>query len=202
MFAQMLRGFADNITFLIHYHAASAGTITCLSADKILFGPYAFLSSIDILDNDPSVDHFPLVSSDYYIDFAVDCRIKMENAFRNAGIKDAKTTVESDLLVEIVREKSAMNVGRIYRERKVGAYYSQKLLSSYMFKDHPKRQEIEDISTSLVFDFPSHDYAMDDNTCKRLGLKAEKMSDEENEICRDIICSLAKAVEKGVICKE
>ena len=62
MFAQMLRGFADNITFLIPFHAASAGTITCLSADKILFGPYAFLSPIDILDS----DHFPLASSDYY----------------------------------------------------------------------------------------------------------------------------------------
>jgi hypothetical protein len=103
----------------------------------------------------------------------------------------------------MVRQKSAMNVGRIYRERKVGAYYSQKLLSSYMFKDHPKRQEVaQDISTSLVFDFPSHDYAMDYNTCKSLGLKAEKMNDEINEVCREIINMLDKAVENGVICKE
>jgi hypothetical protein len=135
--------------------------------------------------------------------FAVDSRIKMENAFRTAGIKDAKTSVESDLLAEMVRQKSAMNVGKIYRQRKVSAHYSQMLLSSYMFKDNPYAQKIaRDISTALVFGFGSHDCIMDYNTCKNLGLKAEKMSDEENGICSDIIISLAESMENGVICKE
>ena len=66
-----------------------------------------------------------------------------------------------------------------------------------MFKDHPKPLEIaQDISTSLVIDFPSHDYAMDYNTCKSLGLKAEKMNDEINEVCREIIYSLAESGEE------
>lgn len=203
MLAQMLRSFADNITFLIPYHVISAGTLTCLSADKILLGPYAFLSPIDLSVCDPSVGHFPLVSIDYYTDFAVDCRIKMENALRTTGINDAKTSVESDLLVELVREKSAMNVGRIYRERKTSACYSQILLSSYMFNDHPEAQKIaQDISNSLVFGFPAHECNMDYNMCKNLGLKAEKMSDEEYEMCRDLIRSLDESAENGVICKE
>ncbi|MBV9178889.1 MAG: hypothetical protein JO297_17820 [Nitrososphaeraceae archaeon] len=127
----------------------------------------------------------------------------MENALRAAGINDAKTSIESDLLAEMVRQKSAMNVGRIYRERKLSAHYSQRLLETYMFKDHPQAQKIaQHIFTSLVVGFPDHHCNMDYNMCKNLGLKAEKMSDEEYDASRDIIMSLNRSVEKGLICNE
>jgi hypothetical protein len=49
------KSFADSINFLIPFHAASAGTLTCFSGDKILFGAYAYLSPIDV-----SLGDFPL----------------------------------------------------------------------------------------------------------------------------------------------
>ena len=137
MLAQILRDYADSINFLIPFHAASAGTLTCFSADKILFGGYAYLSPIDV-----SIGNISLMSIDYFMDFAVQCRIKMESQFKTWKINDAESHVESELLLEMVKQISAIDVGKFYRQRTLTAYYAHLLLSTYMFKNHPEAQTI------------------------------------------------------------
>ena len=198
MLAQILRDFADSIYFLIPYHAASAGTLTCFSGDKILFGGYAYLTPIDV-----SLGNFRLMSIDYFMDFAVGCRSNMEAAFRNAQIKDAESHVESELLLEMVGQISAINVGTFYRQRTLTAYYASLLLSTYMFKNHPEAQKIaQNISNALVFQFPTHEFFLDYHMCKGLGLIAEKLTDTESDIAKDLVKLLDEFTMNGIICKE
>lgn len=198
MLAQILRSFADSINFLVPYHAASAGTLTCFSGDKILFGAYAYLSPIDI-----SIGDFSLMSIDYFMDFAVQCRTKLEATFKMASIEDTKSTVESDVLIEMVRQISAIDIGTFYRQRTLTVYYAHFLLSSYMFKSHPDAAKIaQEISTNLVFRFPTHEFFVDYYMCKNLKLIAEEMTEVESDITRDLIGSLDEYTATGFICKK
>jgi hypothetical protein len=198
MLAQIIRSFGKNVEFLIPYHAASAGTLASFSANRILLGAYAYLTPIDV-----SLGEFSLMAIDYFMDFAVESRRKMEMAFRSNQIENADSSVESDLLVEMLKQMGAMNVGKFYRTRTLTAYYARLLLSTYMFNGNPEANELaENISTTTVFNFPTHEFFMDYHMCKNLGLTVEEMSEEASDITKELVKVLDKHTMDGIICKE
>jgi Serine dehydrogenase proteinase len=198
MLAQILRDYADYINFLIPFHAASAGTLTCFSADKILFGGYAYLTPIDT-----SIGNFSLMSIDYFREFAIECRLRMEGQFKTWEINDAESRVESDLLLEMVKQVSAIDVGNLYRQRTLTAYYADLLLSTYMFNNHPEAQTIgRNIASTVVFQYPSHEFFLDYHMCKKLGLVVDELSYTESDLAKALVQLLDKFTMNGIICKE
>ena len=198
MLAQILRDYADYINFLIPFHAASAGTLTCFSADKILFGGYAYLTPIDT-----SIGNFSLMSIDYFTEFAIDCRLRMEGKFKTWQINDAKSRVESELLLEMVRQISAIDVGYFYRQRTLTAYYADLLLSTYMFRNHPEAQTLgRDIANTVVFKYPSHEFFLDYHMCEKLGLVVDELTCTESDLTKALVQLLDKFTMNGIICKE
>jgi len=76
MLAQVIRSFAKHVNFLIPQWAFSAGTILCLSANRILMADHAVMSPIDITlhsKRGTGTEITELVSIDYYMNFAEDC---------------------------------------------------------------------------------------------------------------------------------
>ncbi|SRR5579885_1808662 len=158
MIAQVIRSFCEKVDFLIPYHAASAGTLISFSANKILLGAYSYLSPID-----SSLGDVPLMAIDYFINFAVDCRKRMEQSFRENGLEGAQSDVESQVLTEMLEQVKAINVGRYYRERTLTGYYSERLLNDYMFADNADRVNISNrIIRELLFNYPAHEFYLDE----------------------------------------
>lgn len=197
MIAQSVRSFSSRVNFLIPFHAASAGALLTFSGDKIIFGACAHLTPIDV-----SLGNISSMSVEYFMNFAVQSRIKIESAFRENRLT-CNSRVESDLLIELVKQIKALNVGKLYRHRTLAEHYAKSLLSNHMFKDRPDAQVIsEDISHTMVFKFPAHRFYMDYTICEKLGLIVDQMKEAESDTSKDIVNTLGKYTASGVICKK
>jgi Serine dehydrogenase proteinase len=197
MIGQSIRSFCSHVNFLIPFHAASAGALLSFSGDKLIFGACAHLTPIDV-----SIGNVSSISVEYFMNFAVESRIKMESAIRDNKLT-CGSRVESDLLTELVKQIKALDVGKLYRHRTLAEYYAKSLLSNHMFKDRPDVQVIsEDISHTMVFKFPAHRFYMDYLICEKLGLIVEQMKEEESDASKEIVNTLSKYTASGVICKK
>ncbi len=187
LIAQVIRDYSNNVTFLIPICANSAGTLICLCANKILFGDYAVLSSIDIHYNEET----ELVNIDYFMQFARDCREMIEEMFVDEGYENAETNVEGDLLTTMVKDVGTLRIGKYYRERNLTGSYARRLMYDYMFADNPNKENLtDDIVEEILYKNPSHDYRMDYNICKTLGLPVERMGDQEHEKSVELVSKL------------
>lgn len=130
--AQVIHDFAEDVIFLVPYHALSGGTLICLSGNKLILGAYATLSPIDI-----TVDNTELTSIAQFRDFAVDTREEIENMF--STLKDNRnesfaTDVESTMMSKMVEQVTALEIGSLYRRSKLTTDYASKLMKDYMFR--------------------------------------------------------------------
>lgn len=194
---QHIRSIASNISILVPFHAYSAGTLICFGTDKILLGTFAALSPIDITittEND-NEDDIELIAIDKYIEFVKYCKKIIEDA-------GMKTNLEDALLVEMVKQIGAINIGSFFRERELTKYYAEILLSDYMLKDIPdKEKTIDHIIEMMVFKFPSHEFEIDYNIAKRLKLAVENMTIDLSDKTKSLIKLLEEAMGNGLICR-
>jgi hypothetical protein len=202
------RKYAKKTSFLVPFHAYSGGTLLCFSGNRIDLGGYAVLGPIDI-----TVGGIELASIDYFMNFAERCR---ENIERMLGkvIQDRANVpspivnptpcseVECALLVEMVKQVGALNVGRFFRERTLTGHYAFRLLHDYMFGSEPNKKSLsENISNQILFEFPSHDFDMDYHICKELGLPVFEMTETESDKTKSLVNKLDALSENDVICR-
>jgi hypothetical protein len=204
MMARTIRSFAKKVNFLIPYHAASAGTLLSFSGDKILFGGYSYITPIDIAVHDEEIGEISVMSIEYFMNFAIDCRAKMEEKINNEKCESMpKSNVESDLLVELVDQIDAITVGSLYRNRSLTEHYANLLLYDYMFKTMENSKNLADrVSHDIVFTFPAHEFCIDFHICKKIGLTAEELNENESQTAKDIVRFLNKTSSSGIICKK
>ena len=141
---QAVRDVAEAVQILVPEHSYSAGTLFCFCGDEIRLGDMAGLSPIDVRlveANEPDGDGIDLLDVDYFREFAIDCRDKMQERLKEHGA-DAKTDVESQLLVTMVNQAGALNVGHFFRERDVTSEYARVLLNDYMLKERHDRKTV------------------------------------------------------------
>src|ERR1700689_1457472 len=125
---------ADNLTVLVPERAYSAGTLLSFAGDAIRLGDYAGVSPIDItLTESANKEGVQLAALDSFMDFAKRARKQIEEELRMLDRDCATSSVDSDLLVQMVKEVGALTVGRYYRERKLTGQYAEILLDNYMF---------------------------------------------------------------------
>lgn len=120
--AQTIRDASKKVTMIVVEHAYSAGTLLCFCSDNIILADNAGLSPIDITmswegdEEDTPNEDIELLSIDYFRNYAVDCRLRMDKALRDNHL-NGKSDVESQLLVEMTRQVGAINIGHLFRER-------------------------------------------------------------------------------------
>lgn len=193
---QLIRDFTNNVSILVPHHAYSAGTLICLGANKILSAAFASLSPIDIWITDEDGNEIELIAVDKFIEFVKHCKKTIEDG------TEMKTNLEDALLVEMVKQMGVIDIGTFFRERELTKYYAEILLSDYMLRDAPDKQKtIDHIVDMMVFKFPSHEFDIDYNIGKRIGLIVENMSIDLSDKTKSLIKLLEDALRDGRICR-
>jgi len=194
---QYIRCIANKVSILVPFYAYSAGTLMCFGTDKILLATSAVLSPIDIYVSFENYENnrIELAAIDKYIEFVKHCKKTIEDA-------EMETNLEEALLVEMVRQIGATNIGSFFRKREWTKYYAEILLADYMLKDIPDKQKIVDhIIDMMVFKFPSHAFDIDYNIAKRIGLIVENMPIDLSDKTKSLVELLEEAVIDGRICR-
>jgi hypothetical protein len=201
--AQLLRGVASEVTFLVPEYAFSAGTLSCMCGNEIRLGECAVLSPFDIsfTSRRETSDHIELMSIDYFRNFATDCREQVERMLANLR-SHSLSSVESDLLVEMTRQLGALNIGKFYRARTLTGYYAEMLLLEYMFEQMPNKDDLSNkIIHAFLFEYPTHDFHMDFHICRKLGLPVQEMAVEESDKSKKLVSILKQLTVSEIICR-
>lgn len=194
---QVLHDFAEEITFLVPFHATSGATLVALGGSQIRLGAYASLSPIDTRIGD-----IELAAIDSYKDFALECRRSIEDTLEDT--KSARTTdVESVLLREMVAQETALGIGQLYRASSLTGHYAFRLIADYMFKDRSNRTTLaQQIADQLLRTYPSHNFVLDFHMAKNIDLPVVEMDDDESDRTKNFVEVLDGLTEEGIICKD
>jgi hypothetical protein len=201
--AQVLRSMSANMEVLVPEHAYSAGTLMSFAGNVIGMGDFAGLSPIDItVSKTADTDGIQLAGLDSFSDFARDAREKTEQLLQRLEKNNATSAVDSDLLVQMVKEIGALTVGRYFRERVLTGHYAEILLERYMFRgDSDGRSQAGSVITHFLFRAPSHEFHLDFQLCKAWHLKVRQMSTKESDLCQMVLSQLRTCTDTGTICR-
>jgi serine dehydrogenase proteinase len=198
--AQLIRDFCDDAAFLVPDHAYSAATLLCFAGNEVRLAHFAGLSPIDITLLYPRKE-VELATVESFMEFAQDARKKIEELLARMDSK-GQTSVEADLLVAMVKEIGAMQVGKYYRERNLTGQYAEMLLESYMFADDSdKLQRRQDVIQNFLFRAPAHDFHLDYHLCAEWGVKAVEMPTAESDLAKKVLKELNNLADNDVICR-
>jgi Serine dehydrogenase proteinase len=199
--AQVTRNFAENVDFLVPEYAWSAATLLTLSGNTVRLGSSATLGPIDVTVGPPE-DEIELASIEYYKRFVVDClRSVIQELGRHSENFD--TTLETELLRELVTQVTAISIGELYRMSEITLHYANRLLMDYMFAGNPKASVVvPKISEALVKGFPAHDFVLDYHMSHELGLRVEEMPERESDLSKAVVEELENLADRGDACPE
>jgi hypothetical protein len=202
--AQTVRSLCKRLDVLVPEKAYSAGTLMSFAGDLIRLGDFAGLSPIDITvyANKPQSEDVQLAAIDSFLEFANRARRKIENTLMETGREGATSCVDSDLLVQMVKEVGALTVGRYYRERTVTGQYAEILLDRYMFKgvsDGLDRRNA--VIKHFLFLAPAHEFHLDFGLCSAWHLNVEQMPTAESDLSKKVVNLLKIATNLGIICQ-
>jgi hypothetical protein len=199
---QALRLLANGLEFLVPEYAFSAGSLLCLSGDCIWLGDNAGLSPFDITLRERTVPalEVPLASVDNFVEFATAARGKIEELLQAVGSQHT-TTLDSDLLCEMVKQVGALKIGEYFRERLLTANYAQVLLDSYMFRGQPNAADRRrDVIEKMVHRSPSHQYFMDFHIARAASLTVRQLDTQTSDLAKRVVAHLDDLTAQGVIC--
>ena len=199
---QTIRALTANLDFLIPEYAYSAGSLLSLSGDCIWFGDNAGLSPFDITltDRTPPASEVSLASVDNFLAFATEARTKIETMLQNLG-SQRDTTLESDLLCELVRQVGALKIGEYFRERLLTANYAEVFLDSYMLWGTPNRGDRRrDVIDKMVHSSPSHEFIMDFHIARNARLNVQQLDTETSDLTKAVVGHLDNLTAQGLIC--
>ena len=203
--AQLIRDFAADVSFLVADHAYSAATLLCFSGNVVRLAHYAGLSPIDITlisaEGQTPEEEVELANIDNFLEFAKKARQTIEELLQHLGCSKAYTSVDSDLLVEMVKQVTALQVGKFFRERVLTGHYAEELLDSYMF---PPFKDALDRRNRVVHHFlfaaPAHEFHIDYHLCDKWGLAVREMPTAESDLAKSAIEKLYGMASNNTIC--
>ncbi len=202
--AQVVRGFTERLFVLVAEHAYSAATLFTFAADELRLAHYAGLSPIDITlvsapgDRPPS--EVELATIDSVLDFATDARRRIEKLLMELN-SERSTNVDSDILVEMLRQADALQVGKYYRERLLTGTYAKELLGSYMFRERLDRDDcIRRVYKNFLLGAPGHNFHLDLALAQKWGVAATGMPTYESDLAKEVVGTLADLAMLGEIC--
>ena len=166
----LLRQYVKRLTVLVPQECYSAATMLALGADKILMGPIAQLSAVDTaLTHDLS----PIDRDNDRVSVSQDELHRVVRLYQ----KQAKGRVANpyEALFGYVHP---LVIGAVDRISALSTKLCLEILS-YHLKDARKAKRISDILNS---GYPAHSYPITLHEARRIGLKAEPLQEEINEL--------------------
>jgi hypothetical protein len=166
----LLRKFAGRLTALVPLECASAATMLALGADRILMGPLAHLSAVDTsLTHDLS----PIDRDNDRVRVSQDELHRVVRLWQRE-VKGRNSNPYQSLFSYV----HPLVIGAVDRSSALSTKLCIEILS-YHLKDKKKTQRISNILNS---EYPSHNYPITLREARRIGLKAEVLSEDINQL--------------------
>lgn len=166
----LLRQFARRLTALVPLECESAATMLALGADRILMGPLAHLSAVDTsLTHDLS----PIDRDNDRVSVSQDELHRVVRLWRQQPDKSNANPYQA--LFQYVHP---LVIGAVDRSSALSTKLCGEILSYHM-KDLRKAKRVSD---TLNSGYPSHSYPITLREAKRIGLHAEPLKDDVNQL--------------------
>jgi len=180
----LIREFSDSFNVLVPYRAHSAATMIALGADKIVMGRLGELSPIDPNIGTPFNPPHPDVPNESKIEISV------EDVFGyiNLAKEKLEVTEQSNVIsvLKMLTDKiHPLAIGAVYRTHSLIRLLAAKLLGLHMDEDKEAKQ-INQIVEDLVEKLYYHNYLINREEAKKLGLKIDSPSDELEQLIWDL----------------
>lgn len=170
----LLRQHVKKLTVLAPFECQSAATMLALGADRIQMGPLAHLSAVDTsLTHDLS----PIDRDNSRVSVSQDELHRVVKLWQQQA-KGAKANPYESLFQHV----HPLVIGAVDRSSALSTKLCEEILS-YHLKD---RRRARRISTNLNSGYPSHSYPITLREAQRIGLNAEPLDDEVNELLFDL----------------
>lgn len=166
----LLRQYSAHLTTLIPLEAASAATMMAIGAEEIRMGPLAFLTAVD-----SSLTHAlsPVDVNNEAVPVSQDELNRVVKLWKEST-KDKLSNPYAGLYQHI----HPLVFGAIDRASSLSMKICEEILS-YHLQDAEKRQRI---SKQLNYNYPSHGYPILLNEAQRIGLNAQILDQELNDL--------------------
>src|SRR5215468_3437376 len=166
----LLRQYAGQLTAIAPLECASAATMLALGADKILMGPLAHLSAVDTsLTHDLS----PIDRDNDRVSVSQDELHRVVRLWQKEAERKDSNPYQS-----LFAYVHPLVIGAVDRSSALSTKLCVEILS-YHLKDKKKAGHISNILNS---EYPSHTYPITLREARRIGLKAEALGQEVNQL--------------------
>lgn len=187
--ANLLKQFCNHLTVVVASRCASAATLLCLSADKILFGPSGYLTAIDT-----SLNHVlnPKSSKGDNANVSVDQINRIKTIINNDLKNHPSTKTASEILFEYIHP---IVIGELERTSNLSKMIAKNLIE---LRNDQLTEEVKDkIIDTLNDSYPAHGYPIVLKEAKQIGLPAESLSKDANQIVWELIKSYSLITKKA-----
>lgn len=192
---QLVKFFRNNckrLNIIVPLAAKSAATLMCLGADAVYMGRFAELGPLDIQIEDPiekgsnpvsPIDDFK--SMEFLREYAVEILDYFTLTFvkmYGLSLKDAlphSTSCVAGLVGKLYEQIDPLEVGGHRRSLAIGEEYANRLLKI------TKNPNLKAIVKKLVWEYPSHDFAVDYDEALELGLPVQRLEKSQDDILID-----------------
>ena len=179
--AKYFRGHCKRLNILVPMQAKSAATLLCLNADAVYMGEFAELGPLDAQLRDElekGFDYFSPLDEFKSMEFMKEYATGILDYFGHA-LAERGMSVKQGLHEAIAGVVGIMNplyshidpskVGSYHRALSEGEEYAKRLLGSVQ---HPNAEELAE---HLVWDYPAHDFVIDYEEAKGIGLPVQRL---------------------------
>jgi len=192
--AKFFRNHCKKLNILVPLYAKSAATVLCLNADQVLLGEFAELGPLDVQIEDelekgrrsfPPLNEFKSMEFlkehateylDFFTELLVDRGLSVKQALHEAipGV----VGIMNPLYGHIDPSK----LGSYRRMLAEGEEYAKRLLNSV------NNESADNLVQQLVWEYPSHNFVIDYDEAKEIGLPVKRMDlAEEKSLIRVIL---------------
>lgn len=190
--------YTEDFEAIIVFWAKSAATFFCLGAKKMLMSKDAEIGPLDTQLPNPHGGSKPLSainifkSLEYLRQYSIETldnivKILLVKAEMDVpyALKEARYFV-SDIINPLYSQVNPMELGESRRKLAIAEEYSKIIMKRHSYGNLSDTQ-INEIARQLVWDYPSHDFVIDFDEAKLIGLKVEILDDQCTKFCKDII---------------
>lgn len=184
---------------MVPLFAKSAATLMCLAADKVFMGEFGELGPIDIQIDDQvqhggknfsPLDEFKSIvfMREQAIEWMEYYAVVMNRRY-GIGLKEAlrdSIPLVSGLMRPMFEKLAPLEMGGHRRALAIGEEYARRMLAL------AKHQDPRPIVDQLVWEYPSHDFAIDRDEALALGLPIHKLSEAEDQSLTEANLGLGK----------
>ena len=193
-----IRDCADDVEALVPNWAKSAATFFCLGADKMYLGPDGELGPLDPQIADPRGGARPRSPLETFqaleqlrnysleaLDSIVQLLIRRTRMDIPYALEQAEPLL-SAIVTPIYSQVDPHELGEMGRRLAVSEEYAKLTMRrwSYPEKDDHELTEMVD---RLVREYPTHGFVIDLDEARNIGLKAERLDEESDILCKRLL---------------